>query len=84
MPAKDFGTKHVCAKCGTKFYDMKKPDPICPKCGTNQRNVAPRPAERKSRLAQAAKIIEPIDAPEASTEDEEVEADEDEEAEEEA
>ena len=37
MPAKDLGTKHTCFKCGTKFYDLKKPEPLCPKCGADQR-----------------------------------------------
>lgn len=30
------GAKHVCESCGTKFYDMGKEDPICPKCGWSQ------------------------------------------------
>ena len=36
MPA-NLGTKHTCFKCGTKFYDLKKPEPVCPKCGADQR-----------------------------------------------
>ena len=31
MPAKDLGNKFVCFKCNSKFYDLKKPDPVCPK-----------------------------------------------------
>jgi uncharacterized protein (TIGR02300 family) len=62
MPAKDLGTKHTCFKCSTKFYDMKKPVAICPKCGADQRESpalkAPAPSERKSRAA--AKPIEPL------------------------
>ncbi len=46
MPAKDLGTKHTCFKCQTKFYDLKKPEPICPKCGADQRQS---PANRPSR-----------------------------------
>jgi len=53
MPAKDLGTKHTCFKCGTKFYDLHKPDPLCPKCGANQRESpalkAPTPSERRAR-----------------------------------
>ena len=33
--ARDLGTKYVCYKCGTKFYDLKKPVPSCPKCGAD-------------------------------------------------
>lgn len=90
MPAKDFGTKFVCSKCSTKFYDMRKPDPICPKCGADQREVAAPTtrAERKSRLAAAPKIVAPVE-PVAETEeipeDDDIDAiggDEEEEAEE--
>ena len=36
----ELGKKYECAECGTKFYDLGKPEPICPKCGTNQRGAA--------------------------------------------
>ena len=35
--ARDLGNKYVCFKCGTKFYDLRKPIPTCPKCGTDAR-----------------------------------------------
>ncbi len=31
------GTKWACYACGVKFYDLKKPEPICPKCEADQR-----------------------------------------------
>ena len=31
-----FGTKHSCVKCGAKFYDMNRPDLVCPRCGSAQ------------------------------------------------
>jgi uncharacterized protein (TIGR02300 family) len=52
MPATDLGTKYTCFKCGTKFYDLKKPAPVCPKCGADQREspaLKPAPAERRPR-----------------------------------
>jgi uncharacterized protein (TIGR02300 family) len=75
MPAKDFGTKFTCYKCSTKFYDMKKPDPVCPKCGADQREAsASRASEsRRSRLAAAPKIIEPVEPVEPAAEGEEAE-----------
>ena len=66
MPAKDLGNKFVCYKCGAKFYDLKKPEPICPKCGSDQREspaLRPPTETRRGRLAAAPKIIEPL-APE--------------------
>lgn len=82
MPAKDLGTKHVCFKCGTKFYDLKKPEALCPKCGADQRQSPanrPAPEPRKSRPA-APKVVEPVvpAEPEEIGEEEELEAFDDE------
>jgi hypothetical protein len=30
------GTKHLCFSCHKKFYDLNKPEPVCPRCGANQ------------------------------------------------
>jgi hypothetical protein len=30
-----FGKKFTCWSCGTKFYDMNRPNPKCPKCGAD-------------------------------------------------
>jgi uncharacterized protein (TIGR02300 family) len=80
MPAKDLGSKHTCFKCSTKFYDLRKPVALCPKCGADQREspVLKAPSEKRSR---AAKPVEPV-APEVDEElevDAEVEEDEDDE-----
>ena len=79
--AKDLGNKYVCFKCASKFYDLKKPIPTCPKCGTDQRE-APKPkAEKASRRSAAPKEILPeVEVPEAAEEDD----DEDDEVEEKA
>jgi hypothetical protein len=62
MPAKDLGTKHTCFKCGTKFYDMKKPEPICPRCGADQRESpalkAPPPSERRRAPKPVPAVVE--------------------------
>ena len=34
MDKAKFGNKHICSSCGTKFYDLNKEIPTCPKCGT--------------------------------------------------
>ena len=51
--SRDLGNKFTCFKCQTKFYDLKKPAPICPKCGADQREV-PAPTTRASKKAAAA------------------------------
>jgi predicted nucleic acid-binding Zn-ribbon protein len=79
MPAKDLGTKHVCYKCGTRFYDLKKPEPICPKCGADQRQspAVKAPAEKRSR----APAKPPAPAPEPEVEAADAEGDDDAESE---
>jgi rubrerythrin len=32
------GFKWNCFSCGAKFYDLDKPEPVCPKCGEDQRD----------------------------------------------
>jgi uncharacterized protein (TIGR02300 family) len=88
MPAKDLGNKFVCFKCATKFYDLKKPDPVCPKCGTDQRDspALKAPSEpRRGRLAAAPKVVEPVEPAaaeaEGGEEEEDIEAIEEEPAE---
>ncbi|HYO69227.1 MAG TPA: FYDLN acid domain-containing protein [Archangium sp.] len=86
MPAKDLGNKYVCFKCSTKFYDMKKPDPLCPKCGADQREspaLKPPSEGRRGRLSSIPKVIEPIEPeePAAESEEEELAEFDDEEAE---
>ena len=74
------GSKYVCYKCGTKFYDLKKPVPACPKCGADQREapVAKPLSARAARAAAAApKEVEEPELP--ATDDEEAEDDEEDE-----
>jgi uncharacterized protein (TIGR02300 family) len=36
MVKAEWGTKRTCPKCGTRFYDLGKDEPIsCVECGTN-------------------------------------------------
>ncbi len=79
MPAKDLGTKHVCFKCGTRFYDLKKPEPICPKCGADQRQspAVKAPAEKRARPAPRPPPPEPEAEPAADAEGEDDDADDD-------
>ena len=58
----DLGKKYECFSCRTKFYNLGKPEAICPKCGANQKNAksdeAPAPAPRPAR--RSAVLMEPI------------------------
>ena len=76
----DLGKKFECFNCHTRFYNLGKPEAICPKCGANQKNAksdeAPTPAPRPPR--RSAVLMEPI-PDETSNEFEETPVAEDEE-----
>jgi len=50
----DLGRKYTCYSCHTKFYDLGKPEPICPKCGADQRDAEEAPAVAPSRSRSRA------------------------------
>jgi uncharacterized protein (TIGR02300 family) len=64
------GAKWACFSCGAKFYDLNRPDPICPKCNTDQREqpaktsaaASPPPAKRPA----AAPITRLLDEEESA------------------
>ncbi len=70
-PANDLGTRHVCWKCGAKFYDLNKPSPACPKCGADPREAqvakppkvakAPPPAPKRAASEDDDDDILPLD-----------------------
>ena len=70
----DLGTKYNCFKCECKFYDLGSPEPICPRCGADQREnpnaetPAPPPPKKRARKAAVAK---PKATPDLSNEEEE-------------
>jgi uncharacterized protein (TIGR02300 family) len=75
--AKDLGKKHTCYSCQAKFYDLGKPQAICPKCGANQKDAEdahPAPSSRSRRAAAPVEV--PVieeefeDQPEAAEEEE--------------
>ncbi len=48
---KDLGTKLSCQSCGAKFYDLKKKNPVCPKC--DEAYVAAKPKTRRTAVKSA-------------------------------
>lgn len=45
------GTRYTCFQCSLKFYDLCRPEPLCPKCGADQREN-PNPDPREAILAR--------------------------------
>ena len=68
----DLGRKHVCFKCASKFYDLKKAKVICPKCRADQADapasgavVPARPAPAPKRVPKMVDPVEEEAPPEA-------------------
>jgi hypothetical protein len=56
----DLGKKYTCYSCHTKFYDLGKPIPTCPKCGADQRDADEAPSVPASRSRARAAVVAPI------------------------
>ena len=55
------GNRFTCFSCAVRFYDLNKPEPLCPKCGTDQRDTPaveekPKPKRRKARAKKKPAI----------------------------
>jgi uncharacterized protein (TIGR02300 family) len=80
--ARDLGRKYTCFKCGSKFYDLHRADPLCPKCGADQR-LAPKPqpisaAARKAKeKEEAADEVDELETPLLATDDDDEAAEDD-------
>lgn len=57
------GRKYSCYSCHTKFYDLGKPAPVCPKCGADQRDAEEISVVTTPRGRRTV-IEEPIEEPE--------------------
>jgi hypothetical protein len=72
------GGRHECYACGAKFYDLNKPEPVCPKCQANQLErpkdepaAKPAPAAKAApRVREMAYLDDEEPATEAATEGE--------------
>ncbi|HEU4520516.1 MAG TPA: FYDLN acid domain-containing protein [Thermoanaerobaculia bacterium] len=62
----DLGKKYTCYSCHTKFYDLGKPVPLCPKCGADQRDAEEKPVAASGRGRRV--VEEPPEEPEFSPE----------------
>lgn len=57
------GTKWSCFQCGSRFYDLNKPEPLCPRCGADQRErpkVAAQPAPSPPAPKKAPRPMAPL------------------------
>src|SRR5580693_94335 len=72
----EWGAKHICPSCGTRYYDLLRDPIVCPKCSTPFDPEAFLRARRARPPAPVEKELEPVSAEEVDPdlEAEEVEA----------
>lgn len=64
MSKTKLGTKYECYSCGTKFYDLGKPQAICPNCGADQQNpdaLAEQEMPRNLKMDANDSFVDPDD-----------------------
>ena len=74
----ELGRKYTCYSCHTKFYDLGKPVPLCPKCGADQRDADEAPVYTAPRGRGRVAVDEPVEEEEITPAAEAVEGDEEE------
>jgi hypothetical protein len=57
------GQRWVCYACEAKFYDLNRPEPICPKCKADQRESPVFAKPKRARAKKAAPEAPPAPAP---------------------
>lgn len=57
----NLGHKYTCYSCHTKFYDLGKAVPQCPKCGADQRDAEDTPVYTTSRSKRVVVVEEPAE-----------------------
>ena len=65
----ELGNKYECFSCGSKFYDLGRADPICPKCGANQKDAKKQEPAAESAAAKKRRREEVVRLPEEAEED---------------
>jgi uncharacterized protein (TIGR02300 family) len=56
----EWGNRFVCYSCGCKYYDLNRPEPLCPRCGADPKEVAAgsKATTRQSRASAPSETEE--------------------------
>ena len=59
------GQRWVCYECAARFYDLNRPEPLCPKCKADQRQspAFEKPKRRRRKKADPAPPAEVVEEP---------------------
>ncbi|MCH7922511.1 MAG: FYDLN acid domain-containing protein [Nitrospinae bacterium] len=56
MVKPDWGDRYTCHSCGCKFYDLNRPEPLCPRCGVDQREATQKARPPSQSRASTAPV----------------------------
>lgn len=62
------GNRYACYECGTKFYDLNRPEALCPECNADQANA---PVKDIKALLSSGRRRKPREAEAPAPEEEE-------------
>ena len=73
------GQRWACFSCGTRFYDLNKPEPLCPKCSADQRESPEfqKPAKKRGSKKASKRASAPPPEEEEESEESDTFSDED-------
>ncbi len=57
------GQRWVCYECDARFYDLNRPEPVCPRCKADQRESPTFEKPKRGRRKKAAKVQVPPPGP---------------------
>lgn len=57
MDAVEFGVKHLCTECATKYDDMKNKIVACPRCGAKTPSAKSSPKVKKVSRAKFGRFL---------------------------
>lgn len=73
---KGLGTKHECFSCGAKFFDLCRPQAICPRCGADQKEATVAGGDAvDDQPPLRVKKIDIADKPKRAVDDDDVDED---------
>ncbi len=70
MDAEILGTRYTCFTCGTKFYDLNRPEALCPECGADQAEAPIRDFRDIVRAGKRRKKLQEAEEEESFASDE--------------
>jgi uncharacterized protein (TIGR02300 family) len=57
----EWGRKHRCDSCGTRFYDLMRQPAVCPKCGTVAAPAVSKPRRPAPKPKPVASGFKPVE-----------------------